>query len=501
MNIPLANSSFKRQYWTRAVDYRTPSPPPQSPGAPESQSNHGNDAKRRKLDSSTTWPGYGGGAQQVQHNGAPLAASPGNGATQSLLPKSTHPSLSPLDVFATVATAPGLSAAVPNNSTYGRSAAGTRLNPHVGDYYQTHSNPPHYNADFAQATSGASTGHPLSTYTRSPSINRYHYGSGQHQNGHNFEQMGSNTAREDLSMNPSIQEAELLMNFVYASNQATPRMRDEYSPLEARRPSYNSTAAFPSHSPPQGLFKLPKSTSQAHNNFRRSSSLSEHRATTQSPRKPPSTISVDAPLLETTQTSSPDHVSKRKLTSDLVPQEVATSTPDWGPNHQVKAMQESIVGMAETSVKLPHEFAAPDKSSHKSALLVTEGAQPDTASATQNKPILDVAKQGNAPTEAPAVQNGTSKADEAGLIADIMPKSGRSAETCASCHLVRRTDNGFHDLWISCNGCKQWLHHNCAGFESERKVRDVDKFYCKACEPKHGTTTCKSAIAIVDNSH
>lgn len=490
--MPLANSSFKRQYWTRAIDYRTPSPPPQSPGAPESQSDHGNDAKRRKLDSSTTRPGYGDGAQHIQLNGAPLAAPSGNGATQSLLPNSTHPSLSPLDVFATVATAPGLTDAVPSNPTYGRSSAGTRFNPHVGDYYQTHSNPSHYNAEFARATSGASTGHPLSSYTRSPSINRYHYGSGQQQNGHSFEQMGSNTGREDLSMNPSIQEAELLMNFVYASNQATPRMRDEYSPLEARRPSYNSTAAFPSHSPPQGLFKLPKSTSQAHDNFRRSSSLSEHRATTQSPRKPPSTISADSPSFETTRMSSPDHVSKRKSKSDLVSREVATGTPDWGADHQVAAKQEGTVGMAETSVKLSHKSAAPVKSSHESASPVLEGAQPDTAPTTQTKPISDATKQGDALFEVPAVQNRTSKADEAGLIADVMPKSGRPAETCASCHLVRRTDNGFHDLWISCNGCKQWLHHNCAGFESERKVRDVDKFYCKACEPKHGTTTCKS---------
>lgn len=60
---------------------------------------------------------------------------------------------------------------------------------------------------------------------------------------------------------------------------------------------------------------------------------------------------------------------------------------------------------------------------------------------------------------------------------------------CASCAQTRESNHGELDQWISCNGCKQWFHFDCAGFKNERDVRDVDKFFCKGCEPQHGPTT------------
>ena len=75
-------------------------------------------------------------------------------------------------------------------------------------------------------------------------------------------------------------------------------------------------------------------------------------------------------------------------------------------------------------------------------------------------------------------------------------KAGRKAvpkvtqdTICAGCEQSRNSSTGEHDQWISCNGCKRWLHSDCAGFRNERDVRDVDKFFCKSCEPKHGATT------------
>jgi F-box/leucine-rich repeat protein 10/11 len=60
---------------------------------------------------------------------------------------------------------------------------------------------------------------------------------------------------------------------------------------------------------------------------------------------------------------------------------------------------------------------------------------------------------------------------------------------CASCALTRESTHGELDQWISCNGCQLWFHFDCAGFKNERDVRDVSKFFCKICEPKHGSTT------------
>jgi F-box/leucine-rich repeat protein 10/11 len=67
---------------------------------------------------------------------------------------------------------------------------------------------------------------------------------------------------------------------------------------------------------------------------------------------------------------------------------------------------------------------------------------------------------------------------------------------CAAC---KSSDSevkvGDGEQWIGCDGCKEWYHYACAGFSSEREVRDVNKFYCDPCRPKFGDTTSRSTDA------
>lgn len=67
----------------------------------------------------------------------------------------------------------------------------------------------------------------------------------------------------------------------------------------------------------------------------------------------------------------------------------------------------------------------------------------------------------------------------------------KSDTVCAGCSTLRETSNLANELdeWISCNGCKKWFHIDCAGFKKAHEIRDVDKYFCAACEPAHGKTT------------
>lgn len=71
---------------------------------------------------------------------------------------------------------------------------------------------------------------------------------------------------------------------------------------------------------------------------------------------------------------------------------------------------------------------------------------------------------------------------------------------CASCkssNSVVKVGDG--EQWIGCDGCKEWYHYACAGFNSEREVRDVNKFYCEPCRPRFGQTTSRSTDAHCSN--
>lgn len=67
---------------------------------------------------------------------------------------------------------------------------------------------------------------------------------------------------------------------------------------------------------------------------------------------------------------------------------------------------------------------------------------------------------------------------------------------CASCKSSESVVKvGDGEQWIGCDGCKEWYHYPCAGFNSEREVREVNKFYCEPCRPKFGETTSRSTDA------
>ncbi|KAK7180215.1 hypothetical protein DPSP01_012028 [Paraphaeosphaeria sporulosa] len=73
------------------------------------------------------------------------------------------------------------------------------------------------------------------------------------------------------------------------------------------------------------------------------------------------------------------------------------------------------------------------------------------------------------------------------------PPKNNTAEPVTICSGCGSSDSetmiGDGEQWIRCDGCKGWHHYVCAGFQSEREVRDVDKFYCERCQPKFGKTT------------
>jgi F-box/leucine-rich repeat protein 10/11 len=67
---------------------------------------------------------------------------------------------------------------------------------------------------------------------------------------------------------------------------------------------------------------------------------------------------------------------------------------------------------------------------------------------------------------------------------------------CAACKSSESMVKvGDGEQWIGCDGCKEWYHYPCAGFNSEREVREVNKFYCEPCRPKFGETTSRSTDA------
>ncbi|KAJ4383524.1 JmjC domain-containing histone demethylation protein 1 [Didymella sp. IMI 355093] len=72
-------------------------------------------------------------------------------------------------------------------------------------------------------------------------------------------------------------------------------------------------------------------------------------------------------------------------------------------------------------------------------------------------------------------------------------KAQQNAEPDLICASCKSSDSevkvGDGEQWIGCDGCKEWYHYACAGFNSEREVRDVNKFYCEPCRPKFGQTT------------
>lgn len=71
------------------------------------------------------------------------------------------------------------------------------------------------------------------------------------------------------------------------------------------------------------------------------------------------------------------------------------------------------------------------------------------------------------------------------------------ATICAGCSFSRGPSTGQKDQWIGCNGCQNWYHFACAGFKNAKEVSSVDKYFCRACRPKFGSTTCEYRCSLI----
>jgi hypothetical protein len=63
-------------------------------------------------------------------------------------------------------------------------------------------------------------------------------------------------------------------------------------------------------------------------------------------------------------------------------------------------------------------------------------------------------------------------------------------ENCQTCKVHYSQDDGRNGAWIGCDGCKGWHHARCLQLD-QATVDKIDKFYCVACEPTHGKSTCE----------
>jgi F-box/leucine-rich repeat protein 10/11 len=81
------------------------------------------------------------------------------------------------------------------------------------------------------------------------------------------------------------------------------------------------------------------------------------------------------------------------------------------------------------------------------------------------------------PVSAPLGSSSSSSLHEQGIV-------------CPTCNFA--ADSMSHKVnWLQCDGCDRWYHAACAGF-TETDTKRIDKYYCKGCKPKFGSTTCMS---------
>ncbi|KAF2134584.1 hypothetical protein P153DRAFT_278420 [Dothidotthia symphoricarpi CBS 119687] len=162
----------------------------------------------------------------------------------------------------------------------------------------------------------------------------------------------------------------------------------------------------------------------------------------------------------------------------------ASGAPDQLQSPQSLPAEHPDVVMAQVADPLPHQV----RLSHDTTL------QPRRHSFSTPKPQfpscrlpLDPARAQSVPLN--AITAVTPPAEEPRQ-SSKKPAVEQPDLICAAC---KSSDSevkvGDGEQWIGCDGCKEWYHYACAGFSSEREVRDVNKFYCEPCRPKFGETT------------
>lgn len=328
-----------------------------------------------------------------------------------------------------------------------------------------------------------------------------------------------------------VEEAALLLNF-RTGGWTTPRLPPPAFPgsnnaHNAIRPHANSfpqdshqprpidlaaqAALLPPFNPQDGLQPRPTLPSpqqtilESHSSPREETQKREYRSPSSIPVErsaPQSDIEMkDAP--QQTQTP-PDEDTLRAQSTDVTLSETSETTTLKAKRGAPKNKTRAVSGRKSIAEKAATKRAAARKKT------------PDASRARKNAPTLAVDESINADElrqRRKSMSNLAVADDEARhehraqsvprdmpmIIRSVSPVKAaprRKAKDqpdiiCAGCATAREAKhlNGELDEWISCNGCKNWFHVDCAGFKKAIEVRDVDKYFCTSCEATHGKTT------------
>ncbi|KAF2436155.1 hypothetical protein EJ08DRAFT_692039 [Tothia fuscella] len=99
-------------------------------------------------------------------------------------------------------------------------------------------------------------------------------------------------------------------------------------------------------------------------------------------------------------------------------------------------------------------------------------------------------RQSSVPLENPSAQVANNTEIEVDLPQSQVPSSSLNdqATRCAGCNWAPNSISEDKVDWLQCNGCKNWYHFACAGFNA-KDIRRIDKFYCRGCKVEYGNTT------------
>ena len=509
---PPHNRCFKRpEGYVRPR--RSPTPPtvyiePLSPSV----------SKLRALEPSFNYPptnnnnavlGYGLQSQQQPRQQNVLKPAPARPRAQSDYHRGHGRSPSNIDTLAEAALAmsPGLVA--PAEGHYGHI--------HAHSAYQSSVEPPHKRARsayFAHPQAGQYTSRPATSYEGNGWPN------------------GNPTGRASSRSRPSNEEAALLINFRTGGGPASvaKQMPSPY-PQPSVRPHANSfptdmyfqrpieqvsRAVYPPNSTARPPL-LPPFHPQMRPSQLSPPNLPSPQRTSESVGLSPRTFSERRESDDIAVTDGPfkfhhmnDYAPTQEPHQTRTPPEEVTST---SAGNSVAAVEQPDVrkkrgwpkGRPRAGVKKATSEKAPSKRATKASAkaakardVFAEAAlenQKDTrrrhsSSQTPAPEGLDRASPGprarSVPREVPMIVREVTPSRATRKQAKAVPET-----VCASCNSSRESvqQGGELDQWISCNGCKNWFHVDCAGFKKAIEVRDVDKYFCASCEPTHGKTT------------
>lgn len=424
-------SSFKSEHTYRPRDFRTPSPPLAfiEPIAPTHD---------EELDS------------RLPHKPSVLKLERSNHT-----PRHHRHHSSALDIIAAVATSP----------TYLDSPSHQR--PPFSPISAIDNQSPHFPAHIRH-TSQPSILHQRSTSEQS-SLRNSHYFPDRPATSHVDHDLSLSSHNPD----PLEQDAQLLLNFANASHLRTPQSNntharstlstDPWHYNDQKSPQISKFVDRDSHQDPSqatgvqiSLTGPPPEKPRVHRGWPKGK-----------PRGP------RAPNTDTTKAT---RVNKRKVNK---------ANPDGQKSTKKSKTHRTLSSLSPltptSSAQVRHEFKSsrPRRHSH-SGILAHHPNQTTKPQRHSSAPLSD-----------------TYPSHKSGLWAFAKPRPrGRHAiqgpievTICEACKLEQNSSNGLQDFWIGCNGCKNWFHTTCVGFETERKVKDVDKFYCNSCEPRFGKTT------------